>query len=234
MQNYETPHTPIKQWDPKDRPREKMLANSASELSNAELLAIIIGSGCGKLSAVDLACTILSESQNNLGEIACKSPKELIRKFKGIGQAKALSILASLELGKRNFSANLNPREKISSSQSAFQFLCPDLAHANYEIFQVLLLSRSNHLLRKVTISQGGLSGTIVDAKKVFKIAIDEHCCGIILAHNHPSGNLSPSKEDIDLTQKLCDGAALLDIRILDHLIISGNKYFSFTDQHII
>lgn len=225
---------PIKKWDRKDRPREKLLSGTMSDMSDAELLSILIGCGTEELSALDIAHKILSYFNGNLLELSCRSPKELIRKFSGIGEARAVSIMAGIELGKRSLDRKPDAETLIQSSEVAFRFLAKDLSSSPYEKFFALLLSQSGRLIRKVCISEGGLAATTVDARKLFKYAIDEHCSGIILAHNHPSGNLQPSREDAEITQKLAKGARLLDLRILDHLIIKGNRYFSFSDRNLL
>lgn len=225
---------PIKFWDEQDRPREKFLSGKMQEMSNEELLAILIGSGNGLLSAVDIAKEMLAHFGGNLMELSRRSPKELARKFKGIGQTKAVTILAGIELGKRSFEIPVGEETLISSSQAAFQVLYADLASSPYEKFIVLLLAQSGKLIRKVVISEGGLTSTTVDAKKIFKFAIDEHACGIVLGHNHPSGNLKPSPEDINITQKLADGARLLDLHIFDHLIVCGKAFYSFADHNLL
>lgn len=225
---------PIRLWDVQDRPREKFLLGKMQEMSNEELLAILIGSGIGLLSAVDIAKKMLTHFGGDLMELSRRSPKELARKFKGIGQTKAVTILAGMELGKRSFSIPVGEDTLITSSHTAFQLLCADLASAPYEKFIALFLAQSGKLIRKVLISEGGLTSTTVDAKKIFKFAIDEHACGIVLGHNHPSGNLKPSPEDIHITQKLTEGARLLDLHIFDHLIVCGKSYYSFSDHDLL
>ncbi len=225
---------PIKFWDAQDRPREKFLSGKVEDMRNEELLAILIGSGNSLLSAVDIAQKMLSHFDGNLMEMSRRSPKELARKFKGIGQTKAVTILAGMELGKRSFEIPVGEETLISSSQAAFQLLYPELASSPYEKFIALLLAQSGKLIRKVLISEGGLTSTTVDAKKIFKFAIDEHACGIVLGHNHPSGNLSPSPEDINITRKLTEGARLLDLHIFDHLIVCGKNYYSFSDHNLL
>lgn len=225
---------PIKFWDVQDRPREKFLSGNTQDMSNEELLAILIGSGSGLLSAVDIAQDMLAHFGGNLMELSCRSPKELARKFRGIGQTKAVTILAGIELGRRSFEIPVGEETLISSSQAAFQLLYADLASSPYERFIALLLAQSGKLIRKVLISEGGLTSTTVDAKKIFKFAIDEHACGIVLGHNHPSGNLKPSPEDINITHKLTEGARLLDLHVFDHLIVCGKSYYSFADHDLL
>ena len=226
-------YLPINQWDPQDRPREKLLSGNPDQLTDEELLAILIGSGTGRYSALDIAKKILEHFNGNLLSLSRRSAKELVRKFSGIGEAKAAHIVAALELGRRSCIPPKEEEHLINSSEKAFRFLQKDLA-CPYERFFVLLLSQAGKLVRKVLISEGGLACTTVDARKIFKFAIDEHCCGMILAHNHPSGNLQPSQEDINVTQKICEGARLLDLHVFDHIIIGNNRYFSFSDHNLV
>lgn len=225
---------PIRQWDPKDRPREKFLSGEAKAMQDTELLSILIGCGTGDESALDIAKNILKHFNGNLYELSGRSAKELVRKFNGIGEAKAVNILAGMELGKRCFNAPIDENTKICNSTEAFRLLCGDFMSCPYEKFYALLLAQSGKLLRKVLISEGGLASTIVDARKIFKFAIDEHACGIILAHNHPSGNIKPSPEDISITEKIKEGARLLDLYLFDHIIVSGNRFFSFGDENLV
>lgn len=225
---------PIKKWDLMDRPREKFLLGQASDMSDSELLSILIGCGTGDRSALDIAKEILQHFHGNLHNLGNRSAKELARKFSGIGEAKAVSILAGIELGRRSHIHYPDDREPINTSEKAFEILRQDLSNYPYERFMALLLSQAGKLIRKVFISEGGIAATTVDARKIFKFAIDEHCSGIILAHNHPSGNLNPSPEDISITRKLYEGARLLDIHVFDHLIVYGTHYFSFADQNIL
>lgn len=229
-------YTPIPKWDPSERPREKMLAQNAGVLSDVELIALLIGSGCGRTSAIDLARDILVEFNSDLNEVSKKSAKELCKKFKGIGEAKATCILAGLELGKRIRERPLVERPLVKCSKDAFEIFSSDLSGRSYEIFQILMLSQANRVIRKVTISEGGSSHTVADPKKIFKIAIDEKCSAIIMAHNHPSGNLKPSADDIALTHQIISGAKLLEISILDHIIIGEGKdgYFSFAENDLL
>lgn len=220
----------IKNWAEEDRPREKLLSKGRHVLTDAELIAILIGSGSKKETAVELSKRILSQFGNNLNELAKLSVNDLI-KFKGIGEAKAISIVAALELGRRRKESESTKREKISSSKDIFQLVHPQFLDLTHEEFHVLLLSRSNTLIRKEFVSRGGVSGTVVDPKIVFKIALDHLASSIVLCHNHPSGNLRPSEQDVALTKKLKEAGALLEIPILDHLIVSDSGYFSFADE---
>ena len=223
----------IKSWSPEDRPREKLLLKGKSALSDAELIAILLGSGTTTMSAVDLGKRILQDIGNNLNDLARLSVADLM-KIKGIGEAKAITIVAALELGRRRKETEQDEKPKISCSADAFDLLKSELMDITYESFWILLLNRANRVMRKIQISQGGVSGTIADPKIIFKLALENLASGIILAHNHPSGNLNASKADYELTGKLKEGGKLLDIQILDHLIIGGKNYLSFADEGFI
>lgn len=220
----------IKSWAEEDRPREKLLSKGRHVLTDAELIAILIGSGSKRESAVELSKRILSQFGNNLNELAKLSVNDLI-KFKGIGEAKGISIVAALELGRRRKETEIEKRDKITSSKDIFQIFQPQFLDLPHEEFHVLLLNRSNAVIRKEFVSRGGVSGTVVDPKIIFKIALQHLASSIILCHNHPSGNLRPSDQDISLTKKLKEAGVLLEIPILDHLIISDMGYFSFADE---
>ncbi len=222
---------PISQWSEDDRPREKMMLKGKGQLSKAELIAILIGSGNNDESAVELAKRILSSVDNNLAELSRLSISDLI-KFKGIGPAKAISIVAALELGRRRRADDvLIDTTKISSSQDAYNLLYAELSDKYHEEFWIILLDRANKVIRKANISEGGLAGTVADPKKIFQLALEQHASSIILAHNHPSNNLQPSQNDVQLTKKIVAGGKSLDISILDHLIIGNDKYYSFADE---
>ncbi|MBL7857691.1 MAG: DNA repair protein RadC [Cyclobacteriaceae bacterium] len=223
----------IKSWSPEDRPREKLLLKGKSALSDAELIAILLGTGSKTMSAVDLAKKVLQNTGNNLHDLARLSVKELM-KTKGIGEAKAITIVAALELGRRRKELDTDEKPKISSSKDVYEYLKSDLLDLPHEEFWVLLLNRANRVIRENQISQGGVTGTVADPKIIFKMALEELASGIILAHNHPSGNLTASQADIDLTKKLKESGKLLEIQVLDHLILAGQKYFSFADEGIL
>jgi len=225
--------TTIKNWAEDDRPREKLLIKGKHSLSNAELIAILLGSGSRELSAVDLAKTILNSSKDNLIELSKLSVTDLM-KFKGIGQAKAISIIAALELGKRRRSEDVLERGKIISSRDAFEVFQGILSDSQYEEFWMLLLNKANKIIKKINISEGGISGTVADPKKIFKLALENNATSIILSHNHPSGNIQPSDSDLKLTKKLVDAGKLLDISVLDHVIIGDEKYYSFADENML
>jgi DNA repair protein RadC len=220
----------IKSWSPEDRPREKLLLKGTSALSDAELVAILIGSGTPKLSAVELSKKILLQGNNNLNELARLSIKDLM-KIKGIGEAKAITIVAALELGRRRKEQDPEERPKITSSKDAFELLKGDVMDLPNEEFWVLLLNRANRVTKKKRVSEGGVSGTVADPKIIYKMALEELSSGIIVAHNHPSGNLHASQSDLDLTRKLKEAGKFLEIQLLDHIIIANHKYLSFADE---
>jgi DNA repair protein RadC len=223
----------IKSWSPEDRPREKLLLKGTSVLSDAELIAILLGSGTTTMSAVEVARKILQGVGNNLHDLARLSVKDLT-KIKGIGEAKAITIIAALELGRRRKELEAEEKPRITGSKDAYELLKAHLLDIPHEAFWVVLLNRANRVIKKNQISLGGVSGTVADPKIIFKLALEELASGIILAHNHPSGNLTASQADIDLTKKLKEAGKLLEIQVLDHLIIAGQKYFSFADEGML
>lgn len=220
----------IKYWSEEDRPREKLLLKGKAALSDAELIAILMGSGNREETAVDLAKRILNDVDNNLIGLSRLSVSEL-SKYKGIGEAKAISIVAALELGRRRRGAEALQKKRIQSSSDAFEIFNMYLGDEVYEQFMMILLNRANDVLKTVTISEGGTAGTIVDPKKIFKMALENNAAAIILGHNHPSGNLKPSEVDIKLTKKIKAAGVVLEIDVLDHIIVGMNKYFSFADE---
>lgn len=223
----------IKSWSEEDRPREKLLIKGKEALSNAELFAILLGSGTKKLTAVDVAKNLLSDHSNNINLISQLSVKELCN-YAGIGEAKAVTIVAAAELGRRRKADKL-VLEPINTSGAAYEFIYPHLADLDHERFFVILLSRSNKPIRAVQISSGGASATVVDSKMLFKRVFEfETASSIILAHNHPSGNLKPSSHDKVLTEKLVSAGKTLDMQVLDHLIIGHHSYYSFADEGIM
>ena len=223
----------IRNWSPEDRPREKLLLKGKSALSDAELLSILLGSGTKTMSAVELSKKVLQQANNNLHQLATLSVKDLI-KFRGIGEVKAITIVAALELGRRRKELEPEEKPKINSSKDAFEILQSDLQDLPHEEFWVLVLNRANRVIKKHQVSQGGVAGTVADPKIIFKAALDQLGSGLILAHNHPSGNLSASDADCELTRKLVAGGRLLEIQVLDHLILGGQKYFSFADEGLM
>jgi DNA repair protein RadC len=224
--------TGIRSWAEEDRPREKLLLKGGTALSDAELIAILIGSGTPGESAVDVAKAILKTTGNNLNELGKLSVKDLM-KFKGIGEAKAITIVAALELAKRRRTAEVKEKEKITGSKDVYEYF-HHLADLRSEEFWVMYLNRANKIISAQKISQGGITGTVADTRIIFKSALDHFACGVILCHNHPSGNLTPSEEDKSLTKKVKQAGQLLDISTLDHLIISDAGYFSFADEGLL
>lgn len=231
MSNYQA--LTIKNWAEEDRPREKLMLKGKASLSDAELIAIIIGSGTSSLSAVEVAKQILNEVGNDLNMLAKLSVKELM-KFKGIGEAKAINIISALELGRRKRDMEITVKLKITCSEDAYKIMRPLLSDLLHEEFWVLLLSRNNTVLKKQQISSGGVSGTVADPKLIFKYALEELASGIILVHNHPSGNTKPSQADMSLTQKMKTAGMALEIAVLDHVIFTDTGYFSFADEGIL
>jgi DNA repair protein RadC len=223
----------IKSWSPEDRPREKLLLKGTSALSDAELIAILLGSGTANLSAVEVAKKVLAHVANNLDSLAKLSVKELM-KTRGIGEAKAITIVAALELGRRRKEQSPDEKPKIEGSRTAVDLIKGDLMDLPHEEFWVMLLNRANRIIRKKRISEGGVSGTVADPKIIFKLAVDELASGIIVVHNHPSGNLKPSESDINLTRKIKEAGKVLEIALLDHLIIAHDRYFSFADEGLL
>lgn len=224
----------IKSLAEEDRPREKLMLKGRSALSDAELIAILIGSGNTKETAVQLSQRMLASVNHNLNELGKLSINDLT-KFKGIGEAKAIAIIAAAELGRRRKESDIQQKTKIKSSNDAFQVLHPDLSDLAHEEFWILLLNRANEVLAKINVSKGGTAGTVVDGKIIMKHAIEmPRCCGIVLGHNHPSGNLRPSEADIKITQKLKEIASFMDINLIDHIIVGENAYYSFADEGIL
>jgi DNA repair protein RadC len=223
----------IKNWSEADRPREKLVSKGCHGLSDSELLAILLGTGSKSESAVDLAKRILLSVDNNLNVLGKLSVKNL-QNFKGIGEAKAVTIAAALELGKRRSSQENPDKARISSSTSAYNFLHPIIGELPHEEFWVLYLNNSNKVLKPFQASKGGITGTLVDVRIVLRQALELGATSIILAHNHPSGTLKPSESDKKLTQKLKTACQSLDIKILDHIIVTEKAYFSFADQGLI
>ncbi len=220
----------IKDWAKEDRPREKLVAKGPSALSDAELLAILISTGTKEKSAVDLGRELLKRAGNNLNTLG-KLELSDIRKVAGIGEAKAVTIAAALELGRRRKMATPPMRAQVRSSRDAADIFQPLLADLKHEEFWLLFLSRSNKEISRMKLSQGGISGTVIDVRIIMKKAVECLASGLILCHNHPSGNTSPSEADIQLTRKIRDAGKLMDVNLLDHIIICGNDYYSFADN---
>ena len=223
----------IKNWAVEDRPREKMLLNGSRSLSDAELIAILIGSGNLNETAVELSRRILASTNNNLNELGKKGVDYLMT-FKGIGEAKAITIVAALELGKRRKESEVFTKNKINGSKDAADYFQPLLGDLNYEEFWILMLDRGNKILDKFMISSGGISGTVIDVRKIMKVAVEKQASSLILCHNHPSGTLQASDADMKITRKISDAAKLLDFSILDHIIICNDKYLSMADEGML
>jgi DNA repair protein RadC len=223
----------ITAWAEEDRPREKLLLKGKNALSDAELLAILLGSGSTGDSAVSLAQKILRGSDQNLQELGKRTIAELTR-FRGIGEAKAIVITAALELGRRRQLSDLRERPKIGCSRDAFNVVAPLIADLAHEEFWLLLLNKANEVSARERLSTGGMAGTVVDIKLFFKTALDARAAAVIALHNHPSGNLQPSQADIDLTKRLKKAGEMLDLPLLDHLIVSERGYYSFADEGLL
>ncbi|MCC7301450.1 MAG: DNA repair protein RadC [Bacteroidia bacterium] len=223
----------IKCWAEDDRPREKMMNLGKHALTDAELLALLLGSGSKEESAVDLARRILAACGNNLHQLARYGLPELTR-FKGIGEAKGIVILAAMELGRRKDQSPEIKKEKISCSRDLFEHIRSRMSDLPHEEFRVIYLNRGNLIVKEDLISKGGISGTVVDARLVFRSALDCLASSIVLCHNHPSGNLRPSDADLTLTKKLKEAGKMLEVQVLDHLILAGNSYFSFADEGLL
>lgn len=224
------PKITIKSWAEEDRPREKLLSQGRRTLTDAELIAILIGSGSREETAVELSRRILHSLDNDLDKLGRLSVNEL-SKFKGIGEAKAIAIIAALELGRRRREAESQKQVRITGSRDVYNLLSRYYSDLNHEEFWVVLLSRSNNVISRHLISKGGQSGTIADPKIIFQTALENHAAGLILSHNHPSGNLKPSQADIALTKKLCEAGGFLDLPVLDHVIFTNSSFFSFADE---
>ena len=223
----------IKDWSSLDKPREKFIDKGARSLSDSELIAILIGSGSSKLTAVDLTKLILSDVNNSLVSLGKLSLEDLLN-YNGIGESKAITILAAIELAKRYRVSDANIETKISSSKSLYELMLPFLGGLNHEEFWVVYLNTANKVLAKEQISKGGISFTSVDNRIILKRALNLNSVSIIAIHNHPSGNLKPSSTDINLTNKLKLACDSLEIKLLDHIIISDTGYYSFLDENIL
>jgi DNA repair protein RadC len=223
----------MKTWAVEERPREKVLANGIQHLSDVELLAILLGSGTRNMTAVELARKILNNAGNSLHELGRRSIGDLLKE-KGIGPAKAISVMAAMELGRRR--AGMQHAEKIpvKSSETVFNIFHPLLGDLDHEEFWLLMLNRANKVIGRFKVSQGGLSGTVIDTRIILKRALDNLASSIIVCHNHPSGNNQPSDADVKITEKLKKAAEMLEIKLLDHLIIADKSYFSFADEGLI
>lgn len=223
----------IKSWAHDDRPREKLLLKGVEALSNAELLAILIRSGNRQETALGVAQQLLSTVNHDLYALSRLSVKDM-RKINGLGEVKAITIIAALELGRRRQAGSLSEKPCIRSSKDAADLLHPLLADYRHEVFMVLFLSQSNKVIYHKIVSSGGITGTVADPKIIFREALEHDAIKLVLCHNHPSGELRPSREDINLTKRISDAAVLLDMKVLDHLIVSSQGYYSFSDEGLL
>lgn len=220
----------IKSWAEDDRPREKLLLKGQTSLSDAELIAILLGTGVQNSSAVDLAKNVLALAENNLNKLGRISLKQF-QEIKGIGEAKAITLIAALELGRRRQLSDALQERTITSSRQAYELMAPNIADLPHEEFWIILLNRRNVVISQKKISQGGLAGTTVDIRQIFQIALQELASSIILAHNHPGGTLRPSPSDIQITQNIVKAGKILEIPVLDHIIVTPTAYYSFAEQ---
>jgi DNA repair protein RadC len=223
----------IKLWAEADRPREKLMLNGRRHLTDAELIAILISSGNRNETAVDLSKRILLFYNNDLDALGKVSVKDLA-KFKGIGEAKGIAIVAALELGRRRKETEAAEVVKVLSSRDAYEVLLPVFSDLNHEEFWILILNQANYIIGKQLISKGGMAGTVADPKIIFKTALEHNAAYIILAHNHPSGNLKPSTQDLNITKKMVEAGKMLDLPVLDHLIVTNKLFYSFGDEGLI
>ena len=233
MENVNKPSTSIKNWAMDDRPREKLLTKGAEALSNAELLAILINNGSKNKSAVELAKEILKLGHDNLNELGKLSLNDF-KKVKGIGEAKSITVAAALELGRRRHAAAALEKIVVKSSKDIAEYLRVTLKDYNYEVFAVIFLNRANKINHFEIISKGGITGTVADPRLILKKALEEDATSLVLCHNHPSGNLKPSRADEELTKKIKEAAGYFDIKIVDHIIVSEDGFYSFADDGIL
>ncbi|WP_026474052.1 RadC family protein [Alkaliflexus imshenetskii] len=224
----------IKEWALEDRPREKLLAKGLTSLSDAELIAILIGSGSSKESAVDLSKKILKDHQNNLNILGKSTVEELVKRYHGVGEAKAVTIVAAMELGRRRTLQESLQMPVVKGSEDVFRLMKPILGDLPHEEFWILMLNRANKVLLRYNVSKGGLTGTVIDVRLIIKKALECYAASIILSHNHPSGNLQPSDADRQITKKIAEAGKLMDIPVLDHVIVAENGYFSFADEGML
>lgn len=223
----------LKEWAIEDRPREKMLANGSRVLSDAELIAILIGSGNQEETAVELSRRILSSVGNNLNDLGRKN-SEFFMQFKGIGEAKSINIMAAMELGRRRKETEIPEKQKITGSNDVADLFSSLLGDLDHEEFWILFLNRNNKIIDKFMASKGGITGTLIDVRSIMKIAVEKVATSMILCHNHPSGNLLPSDADHQITQKLKDAGKIMDIQVLDHIIVTQKSYYSFADNGVL
>jgi len=220
-------------WCLDDQPKYKLLMKGKDSLSDAETLSIVLGAGTDQVHLLDIARTILQNANNSLSEV-CKMSFSDLMKIHGVGEARAIALIAAFELGRRRNESEVLLKDKISCSRDAFEVLRSAMGDKPYEEFWILILNKANRVIRKCCISEGGISGTVVDPKKIFKIALDHHASSIILGHNHPSGNTQPSEADQKITRKIRDSGTMLDIAVLDHIIVGEMNYYSLADEGLI
>lgn len=225
--------TSIRQWPADERPMEKLALHGPGVLSNAELISIIIRSGCTNTSAVDLSKKLLHSSGNDIHVLGKKTIGEL-RKIRGMGMVKSTALVAAFELGRRREALPQKKRTPIRSSKDMAALVWPSMKDLRHEVFRIALLNRANQVIHQETISEGGITGTVADPRIILRIALENHATGLILCHNHPSGNIQPSEADKAITSKIQQAAAVHDIRLLDHLIIGENSYLSFADEGLL
>jgi DNA repair protein RadC len=233
MEYGERGHMTIREWSVEERPREKMATGGANMLSNAELLAIILGSGGRNETAVELARRVLGHFGGSLRQMESASVHELT-KIRGIGLASATRIMSALALGRRHRSEEVSPRAAITSASMAWEIMQPVFGQIQHEEFWIALLNRANMLIKTVQISKGGISGTVVDTRLIYALVVEHKASGLILFHNHPSGNIQPSDADRKLTRRICEVAKVMDTQVLDHIIVGDEKYFSFADNGLM
>lgn len=224
---------PMSAWAEDDIPSKKLLLKGSNSLSNAELLSIVIGNGIEGENSLGIAMNLLSHCGHNLCELWKLSLHD-IKQVRGIGEKKAIQIMSIFALARRRNLSEAMHRDKIESSRDAFQIFRNAIGDPPYEEFWIVMLDRSNRMIRRECISEGGISGTVVDPKKIFKIALDHHACALIMGHNHPSGNCRPSDADKNITRKITQAGILLEIQVLDHIIVAHDAYYSFADEGII
>jgi DNA repair protein RadC len=228
--NEYTEHSTIRCWAEDDRPREKMLLKGRHNLSDAEILALLLGSGTREDTAVDLGRKLLGKAGGNLISLSKLTITEMIA-VKGIGQARAVTIQAALELGRRINATEAIVRQKVRNSTEAYAIFKSHLSDLLYEEFWIIMLSRANRIVKSCVVSQGGVSGTVVDPKKIFRMALDHHASSLILGHNHPSGSFEPSLADDHITWKMREAGKLMEIDVIDHIIVGDNGFYSYSDQ---
>lgn len=232
MEKIYSENLSLKEWADEDKPREKLLLKGNQALTDAELLAILLRSGSRNESVVELSKKLLQKVGYNLNDLGKLSVKDILNfGFKGIGETKAVTLVAALELGRRRQSSEVKERTKVTSSKDIFELMSPQLSDLPHEEFWMVLLNRANKVISTIQLSTGGITGTVADVRLIFNIAIKSNAISIILCHNHPSGNITPSGEDISLTKKLREAGVILEIAVLDHLIIADRKYYSFADE---